>query len=52
MVCYLPLLCDFSVYFFVVPLQREIDSFLNRQNYGKDLCKWRRAGSEPAAQRE
>ena len=27
-------------------------SFLNRQNYGKDLCKWRRAGSESAAQRK
>ena len=27
-------------------------SNLNRQKYGKDLCKWRRAGSEPAAQCE
>ena len=44
MVCYLPLLCDFSVYFFAVPLQREIYSFLNRQRYGKDFFKWRREG--------
>ena len=27
MVCHLPLLCDFMVYYFVVPLQREIIRF-------------------------
>ena len=52
MVCGLPLLCDCTVVVFAVPLHREIYSILNRQRYGKDYCKWRRAGSEPAAQRE
>ena len=52
MVCYLPSVWDCDIFQKAVILQREIDSFLNRQNYGKDLCKWRRAGSEPAAQRE
>ena len=79
MVCNLPLLCDFGIYIFAVPLhsinlvrsqaaprQRASSlrsactdfvtqisiSNLNRQNYGKDLCKWRRAGSEPTAQRK
>ena len=53
MVCGLPLLCDFVILFFAVPLHRDFDHivayYLNRQSYGKDLCKWRRAGSEPAA---
>ena len=56
MVCVLPLLCDFTLCFFAVPLQRDFNhitiNILNRQNYGKDLCKWRRAGSESAAQRK
>ena len=56
MVCVLPLLCDFTIYIFAVPLHRDFKhitiNILNRQKYGKDLCKWRRAGSELAAQRE
>ena len=52
MVCGLPLLCDCTAANVAVPLQRDFNSFFNRQEYGKDLCKWRCAGSEPAAQRE
>ena len=52
MVCDLPAVWDCAIRRIAVPLQREIYSFLNRQRYGKDLCKWRRAGSEPATQRE
>ena len=52
MVCGLPLICDCRDDRIAVPLHPEIVDFLNRQSYGKDLCKWRCAGSEPAAQRE
>ena len=38
--------CEYEI--IAVPLQ----SNSNSNDYGKDLCKWRRAGSKPAAQRE
>ena len=46
MVCDLPFLWDCDVAFFAVPLHPDSNS----NDYGKDLCKWRRAGSKPAAQ--
>ena len=52
MVCRLPLLCDCTIAVFAVPLYPVKIDYLNRQSYGKDLCKWRRAGSKPAAQRK
>lgn len=52
MVCCLPLLCDCTIVVFHRNFARSLKSLLNRQFYGKDLCKWRCAGSEPAAQRE
>ena len=48
MVCDLPFLWDCGNQEITVPLQTNSNS----NDYGKNLCKWRRAGSKLAAQRK